>query len=54
MCPITGLMREQVVVAHRPAPVLDLGEDFQPVLGTLTPVAGPQSEDVAFSVDRDG
>jgi hypothetical protein len=34
------------------AAVLNLGEDTQPVLGALTAVAGPDSQDVAVSLDR--
>jgi hypothetical protein len=35
------------------AAVLDLGQDVQPVLGSLTAVAGPQSEDLPGALDRD-
>ncbi len=34
--------------------ILQLGEDLQPVFGTLAAVAGPDPEDVASALDRDG
>lgn len=43
--------QHQVVVD---AAVLDLGESVHPVLGALVAVAGPQLEDVAPALGRDG
>ncbi len=35
------------------ATVLDLSEDLEPKLGTLTTVPNPQSQNVAFAIDGD-